>query len=205
MPSEIRTNETSLFQRSNHHDQKSQLPLNDWTQVANFAGENAPKTQNSSVKVAKETNTNTLPDWIDAFGVDPTYEAPPTRAIKPVACFYVLIKIPGNAPDNDYYKAVYLMERTLEDLIVNIAMKCGVEPANVVRTLRINSKGLKIMVDDEVVRELPEGQDMTVEFLEMDTSPGLKQEPDVGASTPKASELPTKWAEKSAVEMRLLF
>lgn len=205
MPSEIRANEPSSFQRSNIQEQKPQLPLDDWTQVADFPDENSTKTHTSSAKVRKETNGSTLPDWIETFGVDPTYEAPPTRAIKPVACLYVLIKILGNAPENDYYKAVYLMERSLEDLIVNIAMKCGVEPAHVVRTLRINSKGLKIVVDNEVVRELPEGQDMIVEFQEMDTSHGFKQEPDVGASTPKANKMPIELAGKSALEMRLLF
>jgi len=205
MPSDSRPSEPSSFQKSAAFDPIQQLPLNDWEQMTNFPDKNFPDVQNPSIKVRKENTEDSLPDWIEAFGVDPAYEAPPERSIKSVACFYVLIRKPGSAPENDYYKAVYLMERTLRDLIINIAMKCGVEPTQVNRTLRINPKGLKIMVDDEVVRELPEGQDMIVEFVEVDTYAGLKEEPDSGASTPKASETPTKKAKTKALEMRLVF
>lgn len=36
------------------------------------------------------------------------------------------------------------------------------------RVLHIKRDGLKIMVDDDVVRELPDGQDMDVEVSEAD-------------------------------------
>lgn len=61
------------------------------------------------------------------------------------------------------------------------------------------------MVDDEVVRELPEGQDMIVEFGEVNASTGFKQEAGSGASTPKAIQTPTQSASSGALEMRLLF
>lgn len=205
MPSDTRPSGPSNYQKSAPFDPSQELPSNDWEQLTNFPNQNFPDVQHPSVKVQKENTEDSLPDWIEAFEVDPAYEAPPERSIKPVACFYVLIKIPGSAPENDYYKAVYLMERTLRDLIINIAIKCGVEPTQVIRTLRINSKGLKIMVDDEVVRELPEGQDMIVEFVEVDTNAGPKQEPDSGARTPKASETPTNKAKTKTLEMRLVF
>lgn len=205
MPSDFRPNEQSNFQRPAPFDTNQQVPSNDWEQLTNFSNRNFPEIQDSSVKVQKENAENSLPDWIDAFGVDPAYEAPPERSVKPVACFYVLIKVHGNAPENDYYKAVYLMERTLEDLIVNIAAKCEVKSTQVVRTLRINPKGLKIMVDDEVVRELPEGQDMIVEFIKVDSPAGFKQEPGSGASTPKAGKPPATTAKATALEMRLVF
>lgn len=170
-----------------------------WQQLTNPTFSNFAE---PTIKIQK-TGDDSVPDWIDAFGVDPSYQAPPERAIKPIACFYVLIKISGSNPEDDCYRAVYLMERSVRDLINSIAKKCGVEPAQVTRTLRINPKGLKIMVDDEVVRELPEGQDMILEFTEVNA---VKAEPTSGASTPKASEItPSKTAQPKLLEMKLLF
>lgn len=204
-PSEIRPSESSAFQKSTPFQANQQLPPHDWEQLTNFPAHTFTDFQDSSIKVQKGNNENSLPDWIDAFEVDPNYKAPDERSIRPIACFYVLIKVPGNVAQNDYYKAVYLMERTVEDLISRIAIKCGVDPAQVTRTLRINSKGLKIMVDDEVVQELPEGQDMIVEFGEVDSGPGFKGEVGSGESTPKISGTPSTIASMKALEMRLLF
>lgn len=125
------------------------------------------------VKVHKSGGSAELTNWIEALGVDSLYKAPPERVVKPIACFYVLIKVSGKAPENDYYRAVYLMQRSVEDLVRSIAMKCGIDPTRVQRTLRVNPKGLKIVVDDDVVRELPEGQDMAVEFTELDSDPSM--------------------------------
>lgn len=47
-----------------------------------------------------------------------------------------------------------------------ISEKGQIDPGRIVRVLRVNQKGLKIMVDDDVVRELPDGQDMVAEFSE---------------------------------------
>ncbi len=113
--------------------------------------------------------------------------------------------MPGENAGEDYYRAVYLMERTVKDLVTSIAMKCGVDPTHVTRTLRVNPRGLKIMVDDEVVREISEGQDMIIEFSEVDSSTGFKQEAGSGASTPKATQSPSKSASNRGREMRLLF
>ncbi|MCJ1471624.1 hypothetical protein MMC13_000264 [Lambiella insularis] len=126
-------------------------------------------TTSKAVKVQKSGSSPELTNWIEALGVDSSYKAPLERIVKPIACFYVLIKVCGKAPDTDYYRAVYLMQRTVEDLIHSISMKCEVNPVRVQRIFRVNPKGLKIMVDDEVVRELPEGQDMAVEFTEFDS------------------------------------
>jgi hypothetical protein len=35
------------------------------------------------------------------------------------------------------------------------------------RALYVNPKGLHIMIDDDVVRQLPEGQDMSLELTEL--------------------------------------
>ena len=203
MPSESQPGESSSFQKPGSY--LNHGLSNDWEQLTHFSSTNFSDFSNTAVRVQKGQTDEALPDWIDAFGVDSSYKAPPERPIKPIACFYVLIKVPGNVPENDFYRAVYLMERTVKDLITSIAIKCGVEPAQVTRTLRINSKGLKIMVDDEVVRELPEGQDMIVEFAEVDASVSVKHESNSGASTPKATEIATKSTSDKALEMRLVF
>ena len=200
IPSQPRSNERAGFQLPAEFSRPALIP-GDWDNFANFSGPPFdPTTVNvtsgfsgSAVKVRRHTDA-ALPDWIEALGVDPTYKPPPERAVKPVACFYVLVKVSGSSPENDYYRAVYLMERTLKDLVINIAMKCQVDSTTVTRVLRINSKGLKIMVDDEVVRELPEGRDMIVEFstIESETTPKLEQPSPTDSFHPK-------------MEMRLLF
>ena len=200
VPSDSRLSEPSNLHSKTSFIPNQQLPSNVWEQLTHF-----PDPPNTSIKVPKGNIDHSTPTWIEAFDVDPSYKAPPERSFKPIACFYVLIRVPSTAPEGDYYRAVYLMERTVKDLVASIAMKCGVRPIQVGRTLRINSKGLKIMVDDEVVRELPEGQDMIVEFAEVDGTTGLKQEPGSGASTPKATVTPAKNTNMKALEMRLLF
>jgi hypothetical protein len=71
-----------------------------------------------------------------------------------------------------------------------ISEKNKIDPERIVRILRINENGLKVMVDDDVVRELPEGQDMVAEIAE--ASIVEVNTPDVG--TPS-----------SAVEVQLTF
>lgn len=158
-------------------------------QAHTLAVQPASELHGQAIKVQKSQAGDLFPDWFEALGVDPAYQAPPERPIKPIACFYILIKVMGTAPENDYYRAVYLMERSVKDLIKSIATKCQVDPTRVTRTIRVNTKGLKIMVDDEVVQELPEGQDMEVEFSE--TQSASPHEQGVSSQNP--------------LELRLLF
>lgn len=51
-------------------------------------------------------------------------------------------------------------------MMKKISEKRHIDPARIVRILRINYNGLRIMVDDDVVRELPEGQDMIADISE---------------------------------------
>ena len=48
-----------------------------------------------------------------------------------------------------------------------MATKCNIEPTQVLRTIRISRQGLHILLDDDCIRALPEGQDMTAEFCEI--------------------------------------
>ncbi|KAI9738171.1 MAG: hypothetical protein M1834_008669 [Cirrosporium novae-zelandiae] len=129
------------------------------------------------VKVQKGDGMGALSGWIEALGVDSNYKPPTQKMLKPVACIYVLIKIPGkDYAENDYYRAVYLMRRSVQELVHGIASKSSMEPARVTRVTRINPKGIKIVVDEEVVRLLPEGQDMIVEFSDIQQNQPVKNE-----------------------------
>jgi hypothetical protein len=142
--------------------------------------------------------SGTIRGSIEVSGVDIDYEAPPPRPIKPVACVYILPKMDGQAPSDPYYRAVYIYNRTLKDFVNAVASKCGIEPTSIRRTIRqrrdtgatgkgkAKSSATEILFDDECVREVPEGQDMTVciaraPSLEDETS-SVKQE-----KNPKAS------------------
>jgi hypothetical protein len=89
-----------------------------------------------------------------------------------VACFYVRQK----DAVKEYYRAVYLMQRTVRDLINNISAKFQIDPQRVTQLTHVNSRGLHIIVDEDVVRELPEGQDMIVEFAPLETDQPVKRE-----------------------------
>jgi hypothetical protein len=110
--------------------------------------------------------------WVEAIGIDHSYQAPPERAIKPVACVYVQPRI-SSKPSSDYYRAIYLMSRTYKDFVNAIALKCDIEPTDVIRTVHVSRNGLQVLFDDDCVRELSEGQDMIAEFEEVAESPGM--------------------------------
>lgn len=86
-----------------------------------------------------------------------------------VACFYLRFRKHGT--QDDYYRAVYLGERTVQDLMEKIAVKQPMDVKRVLRVILVKKTGITIMVDDDVVGELPDGQDMEVEITETaDTS-----------------------------------
>jgi hypothetical protein len=98
-----------------------------------------------------------------------------------VACFFVQPRIAGRQPEDNYFRAVYLMERSLKELVTGIARKINIEPTRVTRTIRVNQKGLQILLDDEAVQAIPEQQDMTAEFQEtIPPQQSMKREWDAG-------------------------
>ena len=62
------------------------------------------------------------------------------------------------------------MQRSLKDFVNATATKCGIEPTRVTRTIRVSRNGLHVLMDDEAIHEMPEGQDMTAEFSELQSS-----------------------------------
>ncbi|KAI4106258.1 MAG: hypothetical protein L6R37_002240 [Teloschistes peruensis] len=186
--------------------QTQHIGTDDWDAFAQFTNTtnfppfhltSSQPTPGASLKVERSHSTTGTAQWIDTVGntvgIDPAYRAPPRKASKPVACFYALIKAPGKVTNDDCYRAIYLMERTVTDLVAKLAEHSGVEPSMIARTVQVqvNQKGLKIMIDDAVVRELPEGQDMTVEFAEARPEMAVKHE-----LSPRTT---------SNLEMRLMF
>ncbi|KIW69653.1 hypothetical protein PV04_05517 [Phialophora macrospora] len=123
-------------------------------------------------KILKTEAESSTKQDLFAVDVDSSYQPPIDRPIRPVACFYVRQK---NATQ-DYYRAVYLMQRTVKDLINNISNKFQIDPQRVTRVTHVNSRGLHIIVDEDVVRELPEGQDMIVELTPLETDQPVKHE-----------------------------
>jgi len=47
-----------------------------------------------------------------------------------------------------------------------IPAKQRIDPARIVRLMLVNENDMRVLVDDNVVRELPEGQDMDVGISE---------------------------------------
>lgn len=135
-----------------------------------------PRSPDRPVKIPKlESEAQQSPELL-ALDVDKSYQPPTEPPIKPgkinhfsppnytnraaVACFYVRQRDDGK----EYYRAVYLFRRTVRDLVNGISQKFQIDPQRVTQVTHVNSKGLHIIVDEDVVREVPEGQDMLVEF-----------------------------------------
>ena len=184
----------------------------DWPSSATFSNIHdpssmfdEPETPIHATKVYRRDTDSALPAWIEALGVDSTYKPPHERLIKPVACFYIRIRVCGRSPSDDYYRAVYLLHRTIQDLIQNIAAKAEVESGLVQRVIQVNPRGLKIMVDDELVGELPEGQDMIVQFDEIEPDSQIKLEPNTALSDSYAAKNLGKKSSTKPLEMSLIF
>ena len=109
--------------------------------------------------------------FLEAVGIDSNYRTPLKSRPKPIACFYVRFRATEKFPE-DYYCAVYLSERTSRDLIKQICAKQQIDPVCIVRMIHVNEHGMRILVDDHVVCELPEGQDMVVDISEASGADG---------------------------------
>lgn len=79
-----------------------------------------------------------------------------------------------------YYQALYLKERTVHEMIVQICRKQNMNPESVACALHIKPGGLKIILDD-VVEQLPDGQDMMVEYSRTlkSNAPGVDAEVEI--------------------------
>jgi hypothetical protein len=65
-----------------------------------------------------------------------------------------------------------LSERTAHELRKELSVKYQIDSGLVVRILHINQKGMRVIVDDDVVSGLSESQDMIIEIHEAPCSDG---------------------------------
>jgi hypothetical protein len=156
-------------------------------------------------KVPKTDESGNLSGWIEALGVDSGYKPPVERPIKPVACFYIVHRDSTKPDKHEYYRAIYLMQRTLKDFTNAIALKWNIEPTKVLRTLHVTERGLQVEMDDDVIRELTEGQDMIMEIAEIpNSSPDLKREWEMAVDSDNASGTQNVH-HNEGYELRLIF
>lgn len=91
--------------------------------------------------------------------------------MNPVACFYIN-RVGDKSFSDRYYRTIYLRERTAHDLTQRICEKCGVDASKIARMLHANQAGLEILVDDDFVQQMTEGQDMIVKIEELPSKNG---------------------------------
>lgn len=136
-------------------------------QDPNWLGSVKAREQPTKVKQTRDDAGNLI-NWIEALGVDPSYKPPLERSKKPVACFYVAQRsslASGGAPE--CHRAIYLMQRTVKEFILRLALKWNFDPAKVVRVIHVLNRGLEVEMDDDVIRELDEGQDILLDIVEV--------------------------------------
>jgi hypothetical protein len=135
---------------------------------------------NQVTKVRKSDETGGLSGWIEALGVDSSYQPPPDdRVIKPVACFYILHRDPTQPEKASFHRAVYLTQRNIREFSNAIAAKWNLEPTRILRVLRVLDRGLEVEIDDDVIRELAEGQDLVMEIVLVKNQSSVKREWDM--------------------------
>ncbi|KAJ5950826.1 uncharacterized protein N7479_009239 [Penicillium vulpinum] len=154
--------------RSSTRELESMMPSPPNT---NTSSSNSPPTQalrlgNCPTTIQRISSSDQVSrGFIEAVGVDLAYRPPVERPPKPIACFY--IRFTGNAKrSDDYYRAIYLTERTVRDLVRKITEKYQIDPMRISNILHANEKGMRVLMDDDVVRHLPEGQDMILDISE---------------------------------------
>ncbi|EUC49729.1 hypothetical protein COCMIDRAFT_22708 [Bipolaris oryzae ATCC 44560] len=206
----------SSFQRPQPFQPPSRMSSNEWRNLPQTATGDLKGMANMHggadvpTKVQRPySDDHALSGWIEALGVDQTYQPPPEPLLKPVACFFVQPRLAGRQPEDNYFRAVYLMDRTVKELVTGIAMKLKIEPSKVTRTIRVNQKGLQILMDDDAVSRIPEQQDMTAEFHEIGTPPAhsMKREWDAGPTDIQVDGdiSVTENVHSTGYELRLLF
>ncbi|RDL31917.1 Uncharacterized protein BP5553_09319 [Venustampulla echinocandica] len=161
-------------------------------------------------KVPRTDDAGSLSGWIEALGVDSAYKPPiADRLLKPVACFFVRRRDPSQPDRHDYYKAIYLKQRTLRDFASGITAKWNLDPSKLVRVLHVLDRGLEVEIDDDVIGELSEGQDLIMEITEVKnpTEP-VKREWEISLDVTVDSDHSTSTEnviQTEAYEIRLMF
>ncbi|KAI9809645.1 MAG: hypothetical protein M1825_000077 [Sarcosagium campestre] len=168
----------------------------------------SPPDQPTKVRKYVTNEDGRLSGWIEALGVDTSYKPPPEAPMKPVACIYVKPGKTVACSDKEVYRAIYLMQRTYSGLLNGIAAKFDINPSQIARMVHLNSQGLNIKVDDDVVRQTAEGQDMMMELVPYrPEGDDIKRELESGADDMQVDgEIPTsRDIRSSGYEVKLNF
>ncbi|KAI0487135.1 CP2 transcription factor-domain-containing protein [Xylaria cf. heliscus] len=137
-----------------------------WTEKQK--GDETRRLSDQPIRVAKTDDAGHLTGWIDALGVDMNYKPPVEKPSKSIACFFIARKESITTEERKLYRAVYLTERSVFDFISRTAAKWNLDSTTITRAVRVLENGLEVEMDDEVIRELPESQDMILEVIEVD-------------------------------------
>ncbi|KAI1174488.1 CP2 transcription factor-domain-containing protein [Nemania sp. FL0916] len=120
------------------------------------------------IKVPRMDEDGGLAGWIESIGVDPSYKPPAETPPKAIACFHIARKQPTDADERVLHRAVYLTERNLANFVARVSAKWDIDVAKVTRAVHVLGNGLEVEMDDDVIRELSEGQDMILDVEEAD-------------------------------------
>ncbi|KAJ3541185.1 hypothetical protein NM208_g4719 [Fusarium decemcellulare] len=105
-----------------------------------------------------------------------------------------------------YHRAIYVLERTLEELEARIVAKWGLDPSKILRTVYSIHGGSEVEMDDEIVRELRNGQDMTLEIDEViRQTMGVNREREMAADLIDDAPKPAMSRPPSGFVLRLKF
>jgi hypothetical protein len=179
-------------------------PWQDFQQGTNTTTSSSRLGSDQPTKVQQTDEAGNLTGWIEALGVDSAYRPPPERPAKPVACFYVARRSPSSPSAHELHRAIYLMQRTLQEFVTKVANKWNFDANKVSRTVRVVRRGVEVEVDDDMIRELPEGQDMTLEIVELNSA--MKREWEMSIDAPGEQEMvsPTTTTQRT-FELRIAF
>ncbi|KAJ5890067.1 hypothetical protein N7504_010877 [Penicillium tannophilum] len=86
-----------------------------------------------------------------------------------IACFYVQFTQNGEKPQDKHY-AIYLTDRTSLNLKAKLAEKLRIDVNIISRIFWVNYKGLKVVVDDDMVQHLPEAQSMVADICDLSST-----------------------------------
>ncbi|KAJ5556321.1 hypothetical protein N7494_000236 [Penicillium frequentans] len=113
--------------------------------------------------------------------------SPAKHSSESIACFYVQFTQNGEKPQDKHY-AIYLTARTSLNLKAKLAEKLRIDLNLISRIFWINYKGLKVVVDDDMVQHLPEAQSMVADICDL-----------------SSTEMASPSAKCSEVEVKLVF
>jgi hypothetical protein len=101
------------------------------------------------------------------------------------------------------------MQRTLGEFVARLAAKWRFDASRVVRTVHVvQPRGLEVEMDDDVIRQLPEGLDMVLEIVESGkaVSSGVKREWEMAVDAPGESDSPMPSnSNATKYELRLIY